>query len=119
MGMSAGRRELLVAASAVFLLPMASVARAAAGSVRIGILATEPWAPLETYRSSLAKLGYREGRNLVLEYRYSHGHPERFPALARELVDLKVDVILSSGTPAALAAKRVTTVIPVVMHSGD
>jgi putative ABC transport system substrate-binding protein len=113
------RRGLLITAGVLLLSPISVVAQPTSRTVRIGVLATEPWAPLETFRNSLAKLGYREGQNLVLEYRYSHGHPERFTALAKELVDLKVDVILSSGTPASLAAKRVTTVIPVVMHSGD
>jgi putative ABC transport system substrate-binding protein len=60
-------------------------------------------------------LGYVEGQNLVLEYRGAEGQHERFPDFAAELVRLKVDVIVTQGTPAALAAKHATTTIPIVM----
>ena len=63
----------------------------------------------------LRELGYVEGRNITLEIRYAGGRTERFPALAAELVNLKVDVLVAASTPAALAAKQATNTIPIVM----
>src|SRR6266567_2879293 len=69
----------------------------------------------EAFRQGLRDLGYVEGRNVVIEYRDAEGKPERLPALAAELVALKVDVIVSGGgTPTALAAKQATKTIPIV-----
>jgi len=66
------------------------------------------------------RLGYVEGKNGRFEHRYANGRNERFPELANDLIDLKVDVILTWGTDAALAAKRATTTTPIVMGaSGD
>ena len=62
----------------------------------------------------LDKLGYTEGRNLVVDYRFAEGEPERLPALAQELVRLKVDVIVAGGPAAARAAKNATTTVPIV-----
>jgi putative ABC transport system substrate-binding protein len=91
---------------------------------RIGMLETTPPAAnaanLEAFRRGLRAFGYFEGQNLVIEYRSADGHPERFQELATELVRLKVDLIVTRGTPAALAAKRASGTIPVVMaSSGD
>jgi putative tryptophan/tyrosine transport system substrate-binding protein len=91
---------------------------------RIGILETIPAARnaanLDALRKGLRDLGYVEGRNLVIEYRSADGRPERFPDLAAELVRLKVDLIVTRGTPAARAAKNATGTIPVVMATmGD
>ena len=72
-------------------------------------------ANLESLRQGLRALGYIEGKNLVIEYRSADGHDDRYPELAAELVELKVDVILTRGTPAALAAKNATGTIPVVI----
>jgi putative ABC transport system substrate-binding protein len=69
---------------------------------------------VEAFRRGLGELGYREGQNLALEYRWAGRTPERFPELAAELVQLKVDVIFTSSTPGALAAKGATRTIPVV-----
>ena len=68
----------------------------------------------EAFRQGLRDLGYVEGRNLVIEYRDAEGKVERLPALAAELVALKVDVIVASGTLAALAAKQATRTLPIV-----
>jgi len=68
----------------------------------------------EAFRQGLRDLGYVEGRNVVIEYRDAEGKHERLPALAAELVALKVDVIVAPPTPAALAAKQVTKTIPIV-----
>jgi putative tryptophan/tyrosine transport system substrate-binding protein len=72
-------------------------------------------ANLEGFRQGLRELGYVEGKNFVIEYRSADGRDERFPGLATELVRLPVDLIVTRGTPAALAAKSATGTIPVVM----
>jgi len=69
--------------------------------------------------AELGKLGYVEGRNLTIERRYADGKMERLPALASELVRLKVDVIVASGGDAIVAAKSATTTIPIVMGFGS
>ena len=75
---------------------------------------------VEAFLEGMRALGYVEGQNLVMEYRYAAGQYERFPALAAELVRLPVDVLLAVITPAALALKNATTTIPIVMVSvGD
>src|SRR5258706_1750215 len=68
----------------------------------------------EAFRQGLRELGYVEGRNLIIEYRDAEGKLEKFPALAAELVAFKVDVIVASGTLAALAAKEATRTLPIV-----
>jgi putative ABC transport system substrate-binding protein len=65
----------------------------------------------------LRERGYVEGQNIVIEYRFSEGRNDRLPELAAELVDLKVDLIVASGSPASFAAKRATSTIPIVMGS--
>jgi putative ABC transport system substrate-binding protein len=67
------------------------------------------------FRQGLRELGYVEGKSFVIDYRSADGHDERFPALATELVRLKVDLIVTRGTPAALAAKNATRTTPVVI----
>ncbi|MBM3221702.1 MAG: ABC transporter substrate-binding protein [Candidatus Rokubacteria bacterium] len=101
-----------------------AVKLAAAKVYRIGVLeavdAESNVANLSAFRQGLAELGYVEGQNVVIEYRSADGRPERFRDLARELVRLEVDVIVTRGSPAALSAKHVTRTIPIVMaSSGD
>ncbi len=91
---------------------------------RVGMLETTSRegnaANLAAFHKGLRELGYVEGQNLIIEYRSADGRAERFPDLANELVRLKVDVIVTRGTPAALAAKKATQTIPVVMAAnGD
>ena len=75
---------------------------------------------LEAFRQELSKLGWIEGKNITIEYRFAEAKPERLPELAADLVRLKVDLIVVTGTPAALAAKSATTTIPIVMaNAGD
>jgi len=75
---------------------------------------------VEGFRQGLREKGYIEGQNIVLHYRWAEGRIEAMPGLAAELVRLKVDVIVTSGTPAGLAAKRATTTIPIVLAAaGD
>jgi putative ABC transport system substrate-binding protein len=97
--------------------PLAAEAQQAAKIARIGYLAGNVAAIphlREAFRQGLRDLGYVEGRNVVIEYRDAEGKIERFPALAAELVALKVDVILAGGTPQALAAKQATRTLPIV-----
>ncbi len=92
-----------------------------AGKVyRVGVLSAasrnsiRQW--LNELEHALANLGWVQGRNLVIEYRFAEGRQERLPDLAADLVRLKVDVILAAGTgPGALAAKHTSTAIPIVM----
>jgi putative tryptophan/tyrosine transport system substrate-binding protein len=67
------------------------------------------------FRERLRELGYQEGRNIVIEYRWAEGKYERFPALIADLLAGKVDVIVTAGTPAAIAVKKATTTVPLVM----
>ncbi len=104
--------------------PLVADAQQAGKVYRIGILETIPAARnaanLDALRKGLRDLGYVEGRNLVIEYRSADGRAERFPDLAAELVRLKVDLIVTRGTPAARAAKKATETIPTVMATmGD
>jgi putative ABC transport system substrate-binding protein len=114
------RREfitLLGGAAAVW--PQALLAQRMDRVRRIGILANEPWPPLDGLRDGLRGLGYIDGQNLNLLYRYAEGEAERFAPLVAELVQLPVDVIVTWGTPPSLAAKAATRAIPIIMTSGD
>ena len=106
------------------LAPLAAEGQQTGKIYRIGMLETTSMAlnaaNLDAFRQGLRELGYVEGRNFMIEYRSADGRRERFPELATELVRLKVDVILTRGTPAVMAAKNATGTIPVVMAaSGD
>jgi ABC-type uncharacterized transport system substrate-binding protein len=85
---------------------------------RIGLLFTNESSPpspnVETFRQGLRELGYVEGKNILLEYRYAEGKLDRLPHLAEELVRLPVDVIVTATSPAIQAAKRATDTIPIV-----
>ena len=74
----------------------------------------------EAFLQGLLKLGYIEGKTIIIDYRYADGRNERLPALAEELVRLKVDIIVADSIASSRAAKKVTTTVPVVMASvGD
>jgi putative ABC transport system substrate-binding protein len=81
----------------------------------IGVLATLPLPPVQRFFRKLQEYGYIEGRNLRLEPRFAEGDGNRYLSLAAELVAIPVDIIVTWGTPAALAAKQATTTIPIVM----
>jgi putative ABC transport system substrate-binding protein len=117
---------LRIIALVVFVAPV--VAEAQTGKPpRIGMLlsgsAPTPQQPnpfLDALRGGLRTLGYVEGQNVVIEYRWSEGLDQRLPDLAADLVRLNVAVIVTAGTPATLAAKATTSTIPIVMASvGD
>jgi len=114
----------VVLALGLLAAPFAGRAQQGGKVYRIGILETIPAARnagnLDALRKGLRDLGYVEGRNLVIEYRSADGRADRFPDLASELVRLKVDLIVTRGTPAARAAKEATGTIPTVMATmGD
>ena len=107
----------------LLIAPLAGDAQPPAKFARIGLLtlAVAPSTPLaEAFRQGLREHGYVEGQNLAFEYRYAEGRADRLPALAAELVRLKVDVIVTESNMAALAAKSATETIPIVMAiAGD
>jgi len=112
------RRTFLAGTGAVLLAaPLAPEAQQAAKVARIGFLATNLAANShlpDAFRQGLRDLGYVEGRNVLIEYRDAEGKLDRLPALAAELVALKVDVIVAPNTPAALAAQQATRTLPIV-----
>jgi putative ABC transport system substrate-binding protein len=113
----ARRRYLLIAAGALVASPFTAEAQHAAKVVRIGYLGTNRAVAsrhVDAFLQGLRDLGYVEGRNLVIEFRDAEGRLERLPALAAELVALKVDVIVAATTPGALAAKQATSTVPIV-----
>src|SRR5215472_6684454 len=72
---------------------------------------------LDAFRQEMSKLGWNEGKNITVDYRFAEQRNERLPELAADLVRLKVDLILVTGGPSAAAVKRATTTIPVVITS--
>ena len=102
-------------AGGLLAAPLVAEAQQAAKIARIGYLGRKANSHLHAaFLQGLRDLGYVEGRNVVIEVRDAEGRNERLPALAAELVALKVDVIVAVATPAALAAKQATKTIPVV-----
>jgi putative ABC transport system substrate-binding protein len=113
------RRTFLAGTGAVLLAaPLAAEAQQAK-VYRVGLLSQSsppsPGAKPEFFTKAMHDLGYIQGRNLVIEVRWAEGQNARFPSLAAELVALKPEVIVADSTPGAIAAKRATTMIPIVM----
>ena len=100
---------------------LAAHAQPAGKTARVGVLASsteENFAPnIKVFREALQEAGWVEAKNLAIDIRYAGTQYARLPGLATELVELKVDVLVTLGTPATLAAKRATTTIPIVMES--
>src|SRR5262245_25638574 len=114
------RRELIsLLGCAAATWPIAARAQQPGKVWRIGMLETLPLAENATnfaaFRNRLRELGYVEGRNVVIEYRSADGRAERFPPLATELIGLNIDLMVTRGTPAALAAKNASGTIPIVI----
>jgi len=119
------RREFitLVGAGAA-AWPLAARAQQAQKVARIGFLGStfaSPWkSRVEAFQSGLHDLGYVEGKNIAIEFRWAEEKYDQLPLLAAELIRLNVDVLVTYGTPGSLVAKNATTTIPIVMvHSGD
>lgn len=109
-------RGLVVAA----LLPSLAAEAQQAGKVRrIGLLVNNRGPHLEAFTSGLHKLGYVEGRNVLLEIRSAEGKSERLPELAAALVRLGVDILVAPDPPSTFAAKAATKTIPIVMRSSN
>ena len=109
------RRFLLTSLAGALALPLTAEGQVAMKVYRIGVLGNENNPPWEGFRQGLRDLGYVDGRNVSIEWRWSQGKPDRFPALATEIVAFRPDIIVVSGTQAARAAKQASSAIPIVM----
>ena len=114
------RRDALLALVALGAMPLSGRAQHPGRIPRVGFL--HPAVPqnnttpfLEAFRQGMRELGYMEGKNLQLEVRWGEGKLERMPALAEELVRIKVDVIVAASSPSVIAARQATKTIPIVM----
>jgi putative tryptophan/tyrosine transport system substrate-binding protein len=113
------RRQFLSLIGAVLAVPpLAAHAQRSGRIARVGLLGLTMADSLPkrtaAFRGGMRDLGYQEGRDFVIEYRWADGKYDRLPALFAELVELKVDVIVTHGTPGVLAAKEATRTIPIV-----
>ncbi|HTE86559.1 MAG TPA: ABC transporter substrate-binding protein [Dehalococcoidia bacterium] len=113
------RRVFLIAVGALLAAPLAAEAQQAGKVFRIGYLSAPTrdsvGGVLEAFLRALRELGWIEGQNVVIEYRWAEGDLERLPSLAQDLVRRNVDVIVAPAASAALAAKHATSTIPIVM----
>jgi len=92
------RREFIIFVGGAVIYPRTLVAQEKKKFQSIGILANEAWPPLQGLRNELRELGYIGGQNLNIIYRFAEGQADRYPALAAELVQMPVDVIITWGT---------------------
>ena len=114
------RRDFL-ALCAASVLGTPALAQDRAKPARIGVASQGTGADEETeaFRKEFAAMGYAEGRDIVIEWRYAAGDAARLSALVAELLAFPVDILVTRGTPASLVAKRLTTTVPIVIQSGD
>jgi putative ABC transport system substrate-binding protein len=115
---------MMLCATGLLAAPLGAEAQQAGRVPRVGFLWTGSpeltTRALDAFRQGLREAGYIEGRNIAIEHRWAADVVQRLPDLASELVRSKVDIVVTQGTPAAEAAKRVTTTVPIVMAiSGD
>ena len=115
------RRAFVTATLAALVAPARSAAQQPRKTARVGWLqpSQPPSGGYANFRRAMQELGYREGENVRFEERWAHGRFDRLPGLARELVQLNVDIIVAVGTGSVRAAKEATATIPIVMGSGD
>jgi putative ABC transport system substrate-binding protein len=115
-------RRAFISGLAVLVVPLSAGAQPPAGIARIGLLSpfsrsvSAVWH--QAFRDGLRDLGWVEGKNIAIEYRFSDGTNDRIPDLAADLVRLKVDIIVAGTTSSAVAAKQATRTIPIVIASG-
>jgi putative ABC transport system substrate-binding protein len=111
------KTTVLTLCAVLFALCSSAQAQQAGKIFRIGYLGSVSvdLARIEAFRQGLRELGYVEGKNIVIEVRSPEGKPERLASFAAELVRLKVDVIVSTGSPVTRAAREATSTIPIVM----
>lgn len=120
---TARRRLLIALAAGALAAPFGSLAQQQGKVWRVGFLSQRARPDsldsdvFGTFRRGMRELGYVEGKNLVIEWRFADGKIERLPDLASELVRLKVDIILAAGSPATGAAQKATATVPIVMGS--
>jgi putative ABC transport system substrate-binding protein len=112
------RTFMATIASGLLAAPLAAEAQQAGKVYKIGILAAgssqAPRPHIKGFLQGLHALGYVEGRSFVMEYRWAEGHADRLPELAADLVRARVDVIVTAGTPATIAAQQATQTLPIV-----
>ena len=113
------RRFLLTSLAGALAAPLAAEAQQAGKVLRIGFLGTYAGPSLDAFRQVLRELGWVEGQNIVIDYRFAEGRLDRWTDLAVELVRLRVDIIVAEGTQAVAATKNATETIPIVMISGS
>ena len=116
--MNGARRAFILSVGSVLVAwPLCIAAQPVQRVFRIGVLSpgTPPPGPLDAMRQGLRELGYEDGRNITIDWRFAGATNERLRDLAEELVRLKVDVIVAITTPASLAAKRATATTPIVI----
>jgi putative ABC transport system substrate-binding protein len=118
------RQFILALVGGAATWPLAARAQPPGKTYRIGFLGATSLAEtrrrVDGLRTGLRRLGYEEGKNIVIHYRWAEDRYERLPELAAELVKLNVDVLVTHGTPGALAAKQATSTVPIVMAAvGD
>jgi len=122
--LATSRRTFLTGSIVVAVAPFAAAAQPLGKLRRIGYLG--PVSPsagarlLESFRQGLRDLGYVEGHNIAIDYRWADGRPDRFPALAAELIELRVNAIVTYNNPAVAALQQATRTIPIVVaNMGD
>ena len=117
------RREFITLLGGAAAWPFAARAQPSGKTYRIGFLGGTMYAEyarfVDALRAGLRRIGYEDGKNIVIEYRWAGGRYDQLPELAAELVKLNVDVLVAPGTPSALAAKQATSTIPIVLIVGD
>ena len=118
------RREFITLLGGAAAWPLAARAQPSGKIYQIGFLGVTSYDAeyrrrVDALRTGLRQLGYEEGKNIVIHYRWAEGRYDRLPELATELVKLNVDVIVTHSTPGARAAKQATSTIPIVATSGD
>src|SRR5436305_6812591 len=119
------KKIILLSLCFLLLAPCSAVDAQQAGKIfRIGFLDVSTASGMATlvkaFRQEMNKLGWIEGKNITIEYRFAEGKNDRLPELAADLVRLKVDLIVAPSAPSALVAKRATTTIPIVVtNAGD